>query len=139
MFFIGAKGSLDRAEKVAWIGARSASDEVKEAEGEVLELVFRRPSKFEGEGTDEARGVGGRPATVVGLHPTRLKVKREFLFESLLIFKPTQLKRAARPACNEFRDVPAASGRPYRSCPSEQHYRMRFGIAIKPSTLLRRK
>lgn len=32
-----------------------------------------------------------------GLHPTRLKVKREFLFESLLIFKPTQLKRAAWP------------------------------------------
>lgn len=73
---------------------RASSEEVKEAGGEVLRFVFRPPSREIRGGI--VRGTGG-PVAAEGLHPTRLKVKREFLFESLLIFKPTQLKRAARP------------------------------------------
>jgi hypothetical protein len=71
------------------------SDERKSAGRWTVEVkswgLFSSQSKF-----GESAGHTG-PLPVEGLHPTRLKVKREFLFESLLIFKPTQLKRAAWP------------------------------------------
>jgi len=62
----------------------------KEEGSKVSKLVFK-PPKFGG-----SAGHTGYYRTE-RLHPTRLKVKREVLFESLLIFKPTQLKRAAWP------------------------------------------
>lgn len=83
------------------MGEDEQRDEEEDGVSKVLEFIFRLPSKFVEEERDGGKGressAGHEPLSWEGLRPARPKVKREFLFESLLIFKPTRLKRPARP------------------------------------------